>query len=579
MKLAAKIALIAVILLGALDLAWVYGSRSYLNSPAFFHKISNETLQFQAEDVVAPWPGYVRAKNFRFHGLAKPVDIQVEAQSVSFHINLLDLLRHHVTIVGLTGDHMRLVITMPEDGKPAVRKEKTKDEGQGAEANHSSEKKDSTKWTTAFYGTEFRNFDEVRIASWQWTGRSDWQADFTVDSAGELHMENAAIKAQDLNVRHGDDAFAALHAADIKAAIAPFNVKDDWRAILPKVTTSWTFEGRLNDLNSLSGFWAKLDWFSLSGPDLAIQGQVEVKQGSWEKGSHLDLKVPKMKLALLHQVITGPAELRWKVDERSAAELTFAKFELNGGRDAQGEGVRFGFSTPDRAILQDWQDWDAHIVMPKSEVKRLQFLQAFIPASVPLKLEKGEGTLSVDLEASSHEERSKGALEIATKNVETLYRQDLRFVGDVNTKIALHRLDLKKGQFALDDATLAIPRLSFPGQDRWQGELRVDKGRLRYEKPNFFKGDVHLSGSDLSPVLAILIKEKNYPEWIVKQINVKNPKVDFQLEATEDNLKVDTFEATGGKVKISGWYQRQGETNKGKFTLGFAGFTHAIEIH
>ena len=573
-----RIALRCLALVVMFDVIWFFGTRAYLNSEAFLKKINTAQLQFKVRDGYSPWPGSFFFKEFSFTGYAEEAIYEIKADSVRFRFNFMMLPWRKVSINGLVADNVTIAVgdglESSTDNAARERLQKLKDEEIKAAIEEQRNDDKDEHWTTIFSGAEFKNLREVKVASWVWSGHADLEASFQTDSNGVFALHEAEADAKDLNVIHGDQKFATIDLANITASIDSVDLNEkDWKVILPKIETRWRLKGKLDRLESLDSFLANLDWLALGGSALNMDGDVGLQNGAWRDGSQLIFSADTVHIDLLHQHIFGPAAFKWEVKDTNHLELKFGEFTLNKGRDGEGQGMTVTVDTPDKKVLADLKVWDVHAVLPSTRVKRVQFLQDYIPGSLPLKLEKGEGLLQGEFHASSDETKSKGHFDLKINDLAAVYKNSLRFVGSADSKIKINRLDLAKSEIGIEDAGVEVRDLSFLDKKNWQGALHFTDATVKYEKPTSLTSKVELSGDNLQPVLAFLMKDKSFPGWIQNAFDLKQPKVNFRIAATETAFQLRDFKAKAGDLAIEGWMDQSPRSARARFILDYAGLT------
>ncbi len=589
-----RIALGCLTFVAVFEGVWFFGTRSYLNSEAFFKRINTAELQFDARDGYSPWPGFFQFKKFVFTGFADDATYQVKAEVVSFHFNILQLLRNRVAINGLKASDVTIEV---EEGAHSLEGTgKVRGGGEFSEADRSDPKgkpseagegsaeakgKDDKLWTTVFSGVRFSNLHQVKVASWLWTGHADLKASFQTDSKGFFVLEESEADARDLAVVHGAEKFATIDLANIKSSTQPFSLNEkEWQGLLTKISTRWQLKGKLDSLESLDPFIKNLDWFELAGSALTVDGDVGMEKGSWREGSELIFAAETVNVNLMRQNIYGPASFQWHVGKSNHLELKFGEFFLNKGRDGSGKGFLLTLDTADKGVIPQWQEWSAHALLPSTQINRVQFLQQYIPQSLPLTLEKGQGFLSGEFHASSNVKQSQGQFLLKIKDLQALYKKSLRFVGSADSKIKINRMNLKKGEIGIEDAGVEVKDLTFLDRKDWNGSLHFTEASVNYEKPVALSSRVELSGDNLQPVLAFLVNDRSFPEWIQKAFDLKQPKVDFHIEATEKAFSLRDFKAQAGDLAIMGWMDQSNgsQSTRARFLLDYAGLTGAYGL-
>jgi hypothetical protein len=89
---------------------------------------------------------------------------------------------------------------------------------------------------------------------------------------------------------------------------------------------------------------------------------------------------------------------------------------------------------------------------------------------------------------------------------------------------------------------------------------------------------VSVSGDNLQPVLAFLIKDQSFPDWMLSAFDLKNPKVDFKINATESSLSVRDFDAKAGDLAIKGWMDQGPKLSRARFLLSLGALSGAYGI-
>lgn len=587
MKKYLKISAIVVSALLVICLAWFYGTRSYLRSDAFIKRINTPELQFNARDGYSPYPGYFVFKDFSFTGFSKAATYQVKAQSVSFRFNFMNLFRNHVSINGLSAEGVTIEVgngpesdvkktPAQEAAEKKAEDEKEKKEEEAAIAR--GEKKEL--WIIEFSNVSFKNLTEVKVLGWDWKGRADLTASFHTDTDGHFALEDSEIDAKDLNVIHDKQKFGSIAEANIQTTIKEFDLDErDLKVLLPKIDTNWKLKGKLDKIDTFNAYLKELNWLKFTDSTLEMVGDIGIKDGSFRDDSDLKFTAETLHIAILQQTIIGPASVHWQVKDKNQLDLEFGKFVLNKGRDGSGEGFLITLATPDKKILNDWKVWDAQVKLPPSRLHRIQFLQQYIPKSIPLALEKGEGSIEGDFRAGSDVSKSGGDLQMKIKELQAVYKKELRFNGSADAKIKMSRMDPQKGEMQVSKATFAISDLIFLDKKNWKGSLDLTDAKVKYEDPMALSSHVSVSGDNLQPVLAFLIKDKSFPDWMLSAFDLKGPKVDFDIKATETSLSVRDFNAKAGELAIKGWMDQSPTVSRARFLLSLGGLSGGYGIN
>jgi hypothetical protein len=586
MKKFFKIIAIVVFALLFICGAWFFGTRSYLRSDAFLKRINTPELQFNARDGYSPYPGYFVFKDFSFTGFSKAATYQVKAQSVSFRFNFMNLFRNHVSINGLSADGVTIVVG---NGPESNLKKTAAEEAAEKKAEEEKEKKEEEEalargekkelWVIEFSNVAFKNLSEVKVLGWDWQGKADLNASFYTDTDGHFALEESEINARELNVILDGNKFGSIAEANIQTSIKEFDLDERaYKVLLPKVDTSWKLKGKLDKVDTFNAYLKELNWLKFTDSSLEMDGDIGIKDGFFRDNSNLKFSADTLHIAILQQTIIGPASVHWQVKDKNQLDLKFGKFVLNKGRDGSGEGFLITLVNPDKKILNDWKVWDAQVKLPPSRLHRIQFLQQYIPKSIPLALEKGEGSIEGNFRAGSNVSKSGGELQMKIRELQAVYKKELRFNGSANAKIKMSRMDPQKGEMLVSKADFAISDLSFLDKKNWRGSLELSEAKIKYEDPMALSSRVSVTGDNLQPVMAFLIKDKSFPNWMLSAFDLKNPKVDFNIKATETSLSVRDFEAKAGDLGIKGWMDQSAKVSRARFLLSLGMLTGGYGI-
>lgn len=536
-----------------LDVAWFFGSRSYLRSDSFLKLVNTPELDFKVVDGYSPWPGYFIFHKFVFTGIAPTTQYQIKADSIAFHLNPFLLFENKVSIRSLTIQDVSIVVSKLGKDQEVVAKEA---EEVAEEKAESPETKDevSPYWTISFPRAVMRDVKEVRIHDWAFLGNAEIKASFWLDTEGLFELGKSRINMKDVRVVQGEKQLGTLAQAMLDSDIDKFDLEDDsLESILPKIATHWKVQGQLDRMDTIGQYIKDLNWLKLDGSALKMSGDVAMADGLWQDNSQLSLSAEALQIKVLEQTIDGRGEVLWTVkpNEPNHLELNFSQFELNKGRDGEGEGFKLVLDTPDKRVNQKFTNWTSDITLPSTRIHRLQFLQAYFPSSMPLKLESGKGNIEGKFRASSDGKDTGGHLNIDLSAMDFRYKDDLIFKGEAKSRTKLSRLDLQKGEIDVSETGIDISNLSFQDQKNWNGSLKLRNAKIKVEKPVHLSSDIEVAGDNLQPVIAFLVKEKDYPKWMLQALDVKNPKVGMHLDASEEKTKVSNLKAKLGPIEFN----------------------------
>lgn len=560
-----------------IDLAWFFGTRSYLQSERFLKLVNTPELQFDAVDGYSPWPGYFIFHNFVFTGFSEKATYQVKAESIAFHLNPFALFQNKVAIRALTIQDVSIVVGDGPKDKAVIEEKKAQVKEMEAEAKERNGG-ETPYWTISFAHAVMHDVKEFRVRDWSFTGHADIKASFWLDTQGFFALDDSRVKMKDVKVLRAEEQLGTLNRATLTSDIQKFRLEDEpLESILPKIQTHWVLKGQLDRMDTIGSYLKDLSWLKLTGSALTMEGDIAMKDAHWQDESHLELKADSLHIKLLGQTIDGPGNFRWlvKKDGPNHLELSFGQYQLNQGRDGEGEGFQLTLDTEDKRVDQKFASWTSDITLPPTRIHRLQFLQAYVPPSLPLELEKGKGSIEGKFRAASDGKDTGGDLAIDVRDMSLRYKKDLSFRGDAKSKTHLTRLDLQKGEMDIADTGIDISKLDFLDKKDWKGSVHLKEARLRIEKPEFLKSHVHVEGDNLQPVLAFLVKDKSFPAWVMQAFDLKNPQVDLQVEATESQMKIRDFKAKAGELAMDGWFDGDKKSSRGKFLLEYSGFAGA----
>lgn len=553
-----------------LNLVWFGASWGYLNGEDFRRKMQGKTLSIDFDRLYSPFPGFMIAKNLKLKALRSGISWELAFEDCRFLLRLLPLRERKALLSFFHADGGTLTfdrLLRDRDGDGAVdsiaKVEVEKREPPGG------------RWEVAFDRIALDEMRELRVDEYQLRGRSSVRGAMHFEKNADFRIDRFILDIAEADASRDEEAFAKLRDTRIDLVLETYNNRTPNASLLDKLKADLEVAAELTDLKPLQGPLAAVPWLKIDSAKAQALGTIRFAKGEFVPGSDLFLKSDAFRVGFLGQEATGKATARWTVKEQTRFDLIFDRYGLKqeGAQetDVEGPGLLLALESDERWGQKPLEDWRAVVKVPKADLKRLAYLNSFVPEGFGFEVLGGRGSLEAELKASSREAGS-GFFKVRTENMDLRY-DTIQMKGNLLADIRFQKVDIEKSEFALKDSLISLGHLVLSGDKLdggpWYGKLKIPEADLRIERPMAFDGRIQLEGKDLRPLLAIYGAMKNLPAWMLNALNMHGVAVDFHAKADPNSLAINDLKASAEDLKLEGWYARQAEDSRGKLLVNY----------
>jgi hypothetical protein len=385
--------------------------------------------------------------------------------------------------------------------------------------------------------------------------RSTLTAQLSVDR--DLHLK-AQMPAQVDGVLALD---ADLHA---DGSALPL---DGLRTLLPRTSGRVAGRWQFSSLKWVTALFVNVPWLSLDGAG-QVQGDVTVNHGVLAPGSRLDVPRVQAQADMLGQRVTGTgsAQARLEADQagrpRSRVDVALSEYAVAALDDLQRPYIRGNDlqlhteSDPDLAKAR--QSLQAQASFNDARVPDLRAYNRFLPND-HLRFDGGSGTLSGTLALDAAGNAGNGRVRVAGRAAR-MHAAGLALRTDVDIDLKLQRADLERQRFQIDGSQVALSNVSFaqPGNARsgWWAQVQLPRTQLEVAHERLsVDGNIEARMKDVGFLLDLFSQDRDYPEWMVKLVDVGNAQARARVRWQRKDLVLEGIDASNDRFDLVGRFQ------------------------
>lgn len=364
----------------------------------------------------------------------------------------------------------------------------------------------------------------------------------------------------------------------------------EFASLLPCTSGRVVGRWRFSTLRWLGRFFTKAPWLKLDGagdvaanlnvvdgkvaagstfgvPDVAVVAEVMSNRiqgngradGRFDTGPHGGL-VPSLKIVLNRFNVAANDNLRQPYVQGSDLHL-----DLVAGEDL--------------AAMRD--SLKAHLFFKGARIPDLRVYNRYLPND-HLRFDGGNGVLSGDLQLDAKGDIGSGWIRVNGRKA-NMRVAGLALRGDIDLNTQLRRANLKRRNFAVDGSTIALNNISFSepgGESRsgWWARINLPRARMDWNKPLEIDGNANVTMKDVGFLLSLFSRQKEYPKWVVKLVDVGQAKVQGRVQWRKDTLVLDRIDASNDRFDLEGRLRLRGQDRSGSLYAKWGVLSAAVEL-
>ena len=443
---------------------------------------------------------------------------------------------------------------------------------------------------------ELRDLEASRLRD-VWIGRSRARGDGTLhvdlryQLRGELSLDEVSI-----DLRGGALEFAGAEVAravDLESTFAapPFVPREiGGRALLESLRGEVDLEAEVKSAGFLRRLLRGQPWLELDG-----EGQLATRfgfdRGELKPGSRLRLDADPVVASLFGQPATGTAVVVVRRDlgaDHTTLEALFERFVF-GSEEAtlvEGAGLAVSLESAATHLFRPLEIRAADVELPRSPMRDLRALDAFLPPAVDMGFDSGTGEVGGQLHYRAEEGTGKGELQLQLRDVRGHF-QETALRGELELRALLTGVDLEKGTMNLAGSELRLDRVAVlrsgeppaaPAQTGWWGRARLGDTKLLLGPPLELDGTAALRLRDSGPVVALLAEQRPWLRWVDALLTVEDVAGQLEWRVDPAGIELRALEVTAPPIEIRAALRLAESRRTGVVYLGYRGLDAAFEL-
>lgn len=423
------------------------------------------------------------------------------------------------------------------------------------------------KWSIEVPRAEVEGVREVWIDELRLTGEITAVGGFAQRAGREAEVfpSRATVREALLAVGDAPAADALAGTAELEVAPWPFQEERGW-AMLPRVTGRAELDGRLSVAGLLAHF-GLARWVEVEPVPTPATIRLAVRSGAIAPGSRIELAPSPLRMRLLDFEATGRASARLETAEDEAGprgdlRVEFEAFELfpRGAQapDLTGTGLALTATTRDLLLQPRPRSGSARVDLGTARLADLARLDRLLPASLPLTLVGGSGSVAGGLDVDLGSLAARGLVATRIEDAAVRYR-DLDLAGDVAIDLALASPDLLTRTFDLAGTRLelrdfASPQAAAAGAafaSGWWARIELPAGEVRLPPEPSARTRFTVRLRDSVPLVGLFATRRDLPDWVENVLSVEDVEVAGHFAWSPRGVRLDDLESRLREASLS----------------------------
>lgn len=431
------------------------------------------------------------------------------------------------------------------------------------------------RWTYEFDDCSASDVREIWIGPWRLENITNVEVEHVASRVRELlEIDGARVATEAATLSRRD-----VRVADAMALTTELSVLGYDRATSPPREMVDHAEGRvagsarIRELELGDARFPNLPWLGFGGARGALDVDVRVEGGVIAPGSRFTLAADDFVATAMGYRASGTAAVAGHVADAGGATgtmtVTLGEYRIaRDGREqalAEGDGMVASVITRDLRLLDLLRRYQVELDVPAAHIADVGEIDASIPATVPLELRGGTGTLVAHLRAT--EGASNGTMRLDLVDVDVATRGvNLRggLVLDAvlsDVRLDAMTFDVAGSRLGLRDFVLQDGRRKVRG---WSAEVTMTRGVLN-AKGRAFEGELHARLDDMRPVIALVSAVRDLPPMAGRLLQGRDVDLRLGLSTWPEALDVRDAVLTADGLEARGCLRQRGAERVGYF--------------
>jgi hypothetical protein len=474
--------IVAVLVLLAVEVAYVVGANMFLNSERAFEAINRkpEKLRLHWGSGWTLIPGVVHFEELQIRGQDRKFQWHAQVDEITTSMSLWALvgkrfrttsvrgsglrfhMRERLPLGSILGEEAKLLPEIPGLSNPPKRPPEQLYPPQKIEH----------PWTIELRNALITDLREIWINQFRFKGRGQVEGGMTHVVQGTVEVPEASVTLSSGTAWLGKTPAVENVVLKAVATLDRFHPKKEkGLAMLPFISAGVQIKGKIDSLDFIEIFFRKVPWLQIEGEG-QIDADVRLVKGVLAPDTKFSVATANLSTNVLEFAMAaqGPGKIEGRVEregEKAVATVSVKLTDFEMGLPTQekilvrGRDLSFGGKSSKLDLQDPFTDLTMIVDTPDIELEDLTVLNAWIPEELGFKIRKGSGHMRLHAEGSALTLATHGSVELSAQGLVADYG-DLTLATDLRIGTALQYglLEDEKGVRLASEVPLRISQLA-----------------------------------------------------------------------------------------------------------------------
>jgi hypothetical protein len=446
-------------------------------------------------------------------------------------------------------------------------------------------------WHIRLADITFDGVREIWLEEYRFAGKARAAGGFDLRLRRSFELDPTRLDVASGDLLLGERPILAAARGKIQGRIEPFSPAEHrgWD-VLRFVSGRAGFGGRVRSLEFLDLHFRKTQWLDMRSGGGPVDVDLRMERGRILPGSRLEGRPEDVKVGFLDYDAEGSGTIRWQVvedkgDPEGRLALELADFHLQregyGRPHVRGRGLRIEAVSPEPRVGRLFDPLRVAIELPRAEVPRLAFYNAYLPRQAGFELTSGSGVMTGRFQAASPDWKGSGDLRLTAPGIGARFEgKPLR--GDLQLHTRLRQVDLKSRRFDISGSQIELTdvRMQGGGAEEWWVRAHLDQALLLPGQPIFLRAKVESTLSDVRPVFIFFAPEgrNRLVRWVDGLLDVQGVGATASFTLGDSYVDVADLAIAGGEAQLQGRLRFDDGDKRGVLLASYGRFDVGLEL-
>jgi hypothetical protein len=496
------------------------------------------------------FPGHIALQGFYIQHEDANVRWSATVDNVSAWVNPFGLLIRRADFRHIRGDvgRFRMRIKQASERRclaplPPRRKSEEKED----------KPPDEPKWSFAFSGIRIREFPEIWVDCYRFTGNAEVKGGFTIGSGEWALVKSSALTLKEGSIeRPAEGTFIESARGTLSASISRFPAEVTNAEFFNYVTANVDLKLSGASLDVMRLYTHSLPWINGRNSPAEIDISVGVVDGFLTDRSWATARADRAKLRLAAFQTVGDLAAKFSARGVPKLEIDLKNFSVVGREEAlRAKALSLVLTGQTLRLYESASGLDYAIDLPHASILSLRDLNWYLPSAAKLEIADTKGSLSFKMKTATSGE--KGHLKLKLRPL-GLRHEGRLYSGRLNLDMPLEsssfeKLELRTPKSRLD---LGLREVADPSKEA-KGSVYLTAARMNFTERKY-AGSVRADFPKSEVLQRYLIEVTSVPGWILGLMGGKGLGATAKLTANSERFLAEGLRLKTGSVLVQGDY-------------------------